>query len=44
MSARTPNMTVRPLYDRNADEAAKFHAQTFPGSSVGGMAAVHADA
>jgi 2-polyprenyl-6-hydroxyphenyl methylase/3-demethylubiquinone-9 3-methyltransferase len=36
MSARVPKTTMCLWYDRNAEDAAKFYARTFPGSSVGG--------
>ena len=35
MTAQVPKMTLCLWYDRNAEDAAKFYAQTFPGSSVG---------
>jgi len=34
MSEQVPKITVCLWYDHNAEEAAKFYAQTFPGSSV----------
>jgi predicted 3-demethylubiquinone-9 3-methyltransferase (glyoxalase superfamily) len=34
MSARISKMTLCLWYDHNAEDAAKFYAQTFPGSSV----------
>jgi len=37
MSARIPKATVCLWYDRDAEEAAKFYAETFPGSSVGAV-------
>ena len=37
MSAQVPKTTVCLWYDHNAEDAAKFYAQTFPGSSVGAV-------
>ena len=37
MSARIPKTTVCLWYDHNAEDAAKFYARTFPGSSVGAV-------
>ena len=37
MSARVPKTTVCLWYDRDAEDAAKFYARTFPGSSVGAV-------
>src|ERR1700690_3226759 len=37
MSARIPKTTVCLWFDHNAEDAAKFYAQTFPGSSVGSV-------
>ena len=37
MSARVPKATLCLWYDHNAEDAAKFYAQTFPGSSVGAV-------
>ena len=34
MSARVPRTTVCLWFDHDAEDAAKFYAQTFPGSSV----------
>ncbi len=34
MNARIPKTTVCLWFDRNAEDAAQFYAQTFPGSSV----------
>jgi predicted 3-demethylubiquinone-9 3-methyltransferase (glyoxalase superfamily) len=34
MSARVPKTTVCLWFDHDAEDAAKFYAQTFPGSSV----------
>jgi predicted 3-demethylubiquinone-9 3-methyltransferase (glyoxalase superfamily) len=35
MSARVPKTTLCLWYDRDAEDAAKFYAGIFPGSSVG---------
>jgi predicted 3-demethylubiquinone-9 3-methyltransferase (glyoxalase superfamily) len=37
MNAKVPKATVCLWFDRNAEDAAKFYAQTFPGSSVGAV-------
>ena len=37
MGARIPKATVCLWYDRSAEDAANFYAQTFPGSSVGAV-------
>ncbi len=37
MSAQVPKTTLCLWYDHNAEDAAKFYAQTFPGSSVGAV-------
>jgi predicted 3-demethylubiquinone-9 3-methyltransferase (glyoxalase superfamily) len=37
MSAQVPKATVCLWYEHNAEDAAKFYAQTFPGSSVGAV-------
>ena len=39
MSARIPKTTVCLWYDHDAEDAAKFYARTFPGSSRGRSAA-----
>lgn len=43
MSAKVPKTTVCLWYDHNAEDAAKFYAQTFPGSSVGAVRRAPAD-
>jgi predicted 3-demethylubiquinone-9 3-methyltransferase (glyoxalase superfamily) len=37
MSTRIPRTTVCLWYDHDAEDAAKFYARTFPGSSVGAV-------
>jgi predicted 3-demethylubiquinone-9 3-methyltransferase (glyoxalase superfamily) len=37
VSAQVPKTTLCLWYDHNAEDAAKFYAQTFPGSSVGAV-------
>jgi predicted 3-demethylubiquinone-9 3-methyltransferase (glyoxalase superfamily) len=37
MSARIPKATLCLWYDHDAEDAAKFYARTFPGSSVGAV-------
>ncbi len=37
MNARIPKATVCLWYDHDAEDAAKFYARTFPGSSVGAV-------
>ena len=37
MSARIPKTTLCLWYDHDAEDAAKFYARTFPGSSVGAV-------
>ncbi len=37
MGARIPKATLCLWYDHDAEDAAKFYAQTFPGSSVGAV-------
>jgi predicted 3-demethylubiquinone-9 3-methyltransferase (glyoxalase superfamily) len=37
MSAQIPKTTVCLWYDHDAEDAAKFYARTFPGSSVGAV-------
>ena len=36
-SARIPKTTLCLWYDHNAEDAAKFYAQTFPESSLGAV-------
>jgi predicted 3-demethylubiquinone-9 3-methyltransferase (glyoxalase superfamily) len=37
VSARVPKATLCLWYDHDAEDAAKFYAQTFPGSSMGAV-------
>jgi predicted 3-demethylubiquinone-9 3-methyltransferase (glyoxalase superfamily) len=37
MNARIPKATLCLWYDQDAEDAAKFYARTFPGSSVGAV-------
>ena len=37
MSARVPKTTLCLWYDHDAEDAAKFYARTFPGSSLGAV-------